>query len=73
MSSPTWNKVAGKWKQLRGEVRHRWGALTDDEVVQIAGDRDKLAGKLQERYGIAQNEAYRQIDQWADELKARIS
>jgi uncharacterized protein YjbJ (UPF0337 family) len=64
-----WDQVAGKWKQLKGEVRTRWGELTDDEVDMIAGEREKLAGRLQERYGIAKEEANRQIDEWADKLK----
>lgn len=69
MTSAMWDQIAGKWKQLKGEVRTRWGELTDDELEQIAGQRDILAGRLQERYGIAKEEANRQIDEWADKLK----
>ena len=58
----------GKWKQFRGDVRKKWGELTDDDLAQINGDRDKLAGKLQERYGMAKEEADRQIDDWADRV-----
>jgi len=54
--------LAGKWKQLRGEIRETWGELTDDELDQIAGKRDKLAGTLQEKYGWSRDEAERQID-----------
>ena len=68
-NTPMWDKIAGKWKQLRGNVRERWGELTDDEVEQINGQRDQLAGVIQERYGIAREEAHRQIDEWADELE----
>ena len=64
-----WEQVAGKWKQFSGEVKQKWGKLTDDEVMQISGSRDILAGKLQEKYGIAKEQANRQIDQWADKLK----
>jgi len=64
-----WDRIAGKWKQLKGDIRSRWGDLTDDDLEQIAGEREKLAGKLQERYGIAKDEANRQIDEWADKLK----
>jgi uncharacterized protein YjbJ (UPF0337 family) len=60
----TWDRVAGKWKQLKGEVRSRWGKLTDNDLELIAGERDKLAGRIQERYGIAKDEANRQIDEW---------
>ena len=69
MTSPIWDKIQGNWKQVKGEVRSRWGDLTNDEVDQIAGEREKLAGKLQERYGIAKAEANKQIDDWADSLK----
>ena len=54
--------LEGKWKQLRGEIRETWGELTDDELDQIAGKRDKLAGRLQEKYGWSKDEAERQID-----------
>ncbi|HLF75331.1 MAG TPA: CsbD family protein [Anaerolineales bacterium] len=54
--------LEGKWKQLRGEIRETWGELTDDELDQIAGKRDKLAGILQEKYGWSREEADRQID-----------
>jgi len=54
--------LEGKWKQIRGDVRETWGELTDDELDQIAGKRDKLAGTLQEKYGWSRDEAERQID-----------
>ena len=40
----------GKWKQLRGDVKKWWGDLTDDDLDRIAGERDKLVGRIQERY-----------------------
>lgn len=61
--------VAGKWKQYTGEMKKQWGKLTDDELLQIKGERDILAGKLQEKYGIAKEEADKQIDDWASKLK----
>lgn len=64
-----WDQIEGSWKQLRGEVRKAWGKLTDDEFEEIQGQRDILAGKIQERYGIAKEEANRQIDEWAEKLK----
>lgn len=63
-----WNRIEGNWKQLRGEVRKTWGWLTDDDFDKIQGRRDVLAGKIQEYYGIAQDEANRRIDEWADTL-----
>jgi uncharacterized protein YjbJ (UPF0337 family) len=62
------NILEGKWLQLRGAVREKWGQLTDDELDQIAGKRDKLAGVLQERYGYAENEAEQQIDDFLENL-----
>jgi uncharacterized protein YjbJ (UPF0337 family) len=60
------NILEGKWKQLRGTVRTRWGELTDDDLDRIAGNRDRLAGVLQEKYGYTQMEAERQIDEFLD-------
>lgn len=52
----------GKWKQLKGKVKAEWGELTDDELDVIDGDRERLAGKIQERYGKSREEAEREID-----------
>jgi uncharacterized protein YjbJ (UPF0337 family) len=68
-SSPLWNRIQGNWKQVAGSVKQEWGKLTDDDLVQADGEREKLAGKLQDRYGVTQAEAHRQIDKWADKLK----
>lgn len=51
-----WDVIQGKWDQMKGSVKKEWGELTDDELTQINGDRDKLAGKLQERYGWAKTD-----------------
>jgi uncharacterized protein YjbJ (UPF0337 family) len=67
--SPVWNRIQGNWKQIVGSVRQQWGKLTDDDIAQANGEREKLAGKIQERYGVTQQEANRQIDEWADNLK----
>jgi uncharacterized protein YjbJ (UPF0337 family) len=52
-----WDIVEGKWGQLKGSIKEQWGKLTDDELTEIAGNRDKMAGKLQERYGWTKEEA----------------
>ena len=57
-----WDQVAGNWKQMRGKVRQQWGKLTDDDLDVIAGQRDELIGRLQERYGWARDEAEKQAD-----------
>ena len=57
----SWDRIEGSWKQLRGKIREQWGKLTDDDLDVIAGRRDMLLGTLQEKYGIAQDEADRQV------------
>ena len=59
-----WDQIEGMWKQVRGSVQSEWGKLTDDELDMIDGDREKLAGRIQEKYGVAREEAERQIDDW---------
>ena len=59
-----WDRVEGNWKQLKGAVKARWGKLTDDDFDVIAGKREQLAGKIQERYGIQKDEAERQLTEW---------
>jgi uncharacterized protein YjbJ (UPF0337 family) len=59
-----WEQAKGKWKQMKGAVKKRWGKLTDDDLEFIAGKRDELVGRIQERYGISKEEAQNQIDNW---------
>ena len=54
--------LKGQWHQLKGEVKSRWGKLTDDDLDRASGDTEKLIGRLQERYGYARDEAKREID-----------
>jgi uncharacterized protein YjbJ (UPF0337 family) len=56
--------LKGQWKQLKGQVRKQWGKLTDDDLDQIHGDAEILAGKIQERYGRAKDEAQREVDKF---------
>ena len=60
-----WDRIEGDWKQIKGKVKERWGKLTDDDLEVAAGKRDQLSGKIQSRYGIAKDEAEKQIDAWA--------
>lgn len=62
--SGTWDRIAGNWKQFWVDAKAKWGDITDDEWLEINGNREKLEGKIQERYGIAKDEARRQIDEW---------
>jgi uncharacterized protein YjbJ (UPF0337 family) len=52
-----WDIVEGNWKQLTGKAREKWGKLTDSDFEQIAGKKDQLIGRIQERYGITKEEA----------------
>jgi uncharacterized protein YjbJ (UPF0337 family) len=61
--------LAGNWKQFKGSMLQKWGKLTDDDVEAAAGRRDVVLGKLQECYGIAQDEAERQIKEFEDSHK----
>ena len=64
-----WNRVEGNWKQFKGAAKEKWGKLTDDDVDVIAGKRDILLGKIQERHGIARKEAEKELKAWEDSLK----
>ncbi|WP_300012897.1 CsbD family protein [uncultured Roseobacter sp.] len=65
-----WDIIKGNWKQMKGQVQSKWGELTDDEIDQAEGDRERLAGLIQERYGVAKDEAERQIDAFIAEHKS---
>ena len=54
----------GKWNQLKGEAKKQWGKLTDDDLDIVAGERDKLVGKIQERYGHTRDAAEKEYDEW---------
>lgn len=56
--------IKGKWNQLKGEAQRRWGKLTQDNLDQIDGNRTKLLGLIQESYGIARDEAEKQVMDW---------
>lgn len=59
-----WDIAEGNWKQLKGKVKEQWADLTDDDLTKIEGRRDQLVGKVQERYGIAKDEAEKQVKAW---------
>lgn len=59
-----WDRIQGNWKQVTGKAREEWGKLTDSDLTVIAGRREQLAGKIEERYGIAKDEAEKQLAAW---------
>jgi uncharacterized protein YjbJ (UPF0337 family) len=58
------DQMKGNWKQLIGQAKEKWGRLTDDDWQIVQGQRDQLVGRIQERYGIAREEARRQVDEF---------
>ncbi len=60
--------LAGKWKQLKGQVKQQWGRLTDDDLNRISGKRDEVIGLIQERYGWERDRAEMEVN---DFLKGR--
>ena len=56
--------LAGKWKQVQGEVKKQWGKLTDDDLAIVDGQKDKLVGMVQERYGYAREKAEHEVDEF---------
>jgi len=64
-----WDVLEGKWKQVKAQVRSKWAKLTDDDTDLIGGKKDKLVGKLQERYGWKKDQAEREADSWIDSIK----
>jgi len=64
-----WNELEGKWNQMKGSVREKWGKLTDDDVQTIGGKKDQFIGKLQERYGMSRDQAEKDLDAWLQRLR----
>lgn len=56
-----WDRIQGNWKQVAGLAKQQWGKLTDDDLDVIAGRREQLSGNIQKRYGVAKDEAERQL------------
>lgn len=64
--------LSGMWKQLKGEVKQNWGKLTDDDITQISGSRDKLVGMLQERYGWSKAKADEEVNSFLSRSDAEL-
>jgi len=60
-----WETIEAQWAKARGKVRETWGKLTDDDMERIGGAKDQLVGAIQEKYGVAKEEAQRQVDKFA--------
>jgi uncharacterized protein YjbJ (UPF0337 family) len=64
-----WEQVESRWPQLMGSAKENWGKLTDDDLDQISGKREQLAGKIQEAYGITRREAEKQVWDWGKSVE----
>ncbi|MDX9850117.1 MAG: CsbD family protein [Anaerolineaceae bacterium] len=65
--------LKGKWKQMRGSVKEAWGKLTDDDLDQIEGASDKLAGKIQERYGYSKERAKSEVNEFLNRTEKKLN
>ena len=60
-----WDRLAGDWGRAGGRLRQQWGRLTEEDVAAAGGNRDLLLERIRERYGLGQDEAQRQLQDWA--------
>lgn len=58
------DRIEGNWKQFTGKLKEQWGKLTDDDIDVIAGKREQLLGRIQERHGLSKDEADVQVKDW---------
>jgi uncharacterized protein YjbJ (UPF0337 family) len=65
-----WDQITGNWVQFKGKVKEKWGKLTDDDLTTIHGRREQLAGVLQQKYGYAKEQAEKELDEFARDLKS---
>ena len=66
---PSGTEDVYNWKQVKGKVKEKWGKLANDELDKMNGRRDQLEGKIQERYGIAKDQAKKDVDDWYNSIK----
>lgn len=64
----TWTELLADWKQFKGKIQAEWGRLTSDDLAAVEGQRERLVGKIQERYELDKAEAERKLDDWLRQL-----
>ena len=69
-SNANWEIVKGKWKEVTGDLKSKWGKLTDNDLKEIEGDREKLIGKVQQHYGHARKDAEKAVDEFCKSCDA---
>jgi uncharacterized protein YjbJ (UPF0337 family) len=67
-----WDTIQGQWTHLKGEAKSQWAKLTDDDLKLAGAHKDKLIGKIQERYGVLRDDAERQVDAWLTKIENKI-
>jgi uncharacterized protein YjbJ (UPF0337 family) len=66
-----WDEIEANWLKVKGEIKERWGRLTDDDLDVISGKRDKLAAEIQRKYAIAEDEANEEIEEFLRRERTR--
>ena len=64
-----WDQIEGKWKEISGSFREKFGQLTNNDVENLGGKKDQMVGTLQQKYGHSKEEAERHLDDWRQSLK----
>lgn len=64
--------LKGQWKQLTGKAKTAWGKLTDDDLLRVEGNAERLSGVIQERYGLTREQAEDQIQAFIDKNLERV-
>jgi uncharacterized protein YjbJ (UPF0337 family) len=64
-----WDQIEGRWKEVKGQLKKQWAKLSDDDIMEIAGKKDELAGRLQQKYGYSREQADREIDKFGRNVK----
>lgn len=72
MQSSTHDILAGKWHELKGKAKQKWGKLTDDDMTQLSGRSEELCGLLQQRYGYDKSQAEQEINAWMEEHDRKV-
>ncbi len=66
-----WDQIEGNWKQFKGKVQQQWGKLTSDDMDVMTGKRTEVVGRLQERYGMAKDQAEKELDEFCSSCNVK--
>jgi uncharacterized protein YjbJ (UPF0337 family) len=68
-----WNAVETRWSHLKSDLKAHWARLTDEDIERLGAKREKLVGKLVERYGILKEDAEKQVDEWTRKVASTLA